>query len=70
MPNKELGSARLKLWTRNAAKTLTERSVCRGRVGVGGGARVVERGKDAWRTLLLDQVADDLVVEVVDRRPL
>lgn len=33
-------------------------------------AGVVERRKDARRSLLLDEVADDLVVEVVDRGPL
>lgn len=32
--------------------------------------RVVEGGKDARRALLFDEVADDLVVEVLDRGPL
>jgi hypothetical protein len=37
---------------------------------VSGGAGVVESGEDSGRSLLFDQVADDFVVEVVDRSPL
>ena len=32
-------------------------------------ACVVEGGKNAWRATFFDEVTDDLVVEVLDRRP-
>lgn len=37
--------------------------------GVHGGAHVVEDGEDARRSTSFDQLAHDLIVEVVDRRP-
>ena len=49
---------------------LNEGVVGGGGVGVGGRASVVQRGKDAWGPAFLDEVADDLVVEVLDGRPL
>lgn len=70
MTHEELLSPRLKLRVGDAAEALDERAVGGGWVGVRGGAGVVEGSKDAWRALLLDQVAYDLVVEVLDRRPL
>lgn len=33
------------------------------------GARIVEGRKDAWWASFLNQVTDNLVVEVLDRRP-
>lgn len=34
------------------------------------GAGVIESSEDAWRAPLLDEIADNLIVEVLDWRPL
>ena len=34
------------------------------------GASVIESSEDAWRAPLLDEIADNLIVEVLDWRPL
>ncbi len=52
------------------AGTLDKRVVGGSGIGVGGGTGIVEGRKDAWRTLLFDEVTDDLVVEVLDGSPL
>jgi hypothetical protein len=68
--DEELAAASLELRVRETAKTLGEGVVGGGRVGVSGGASIVESGEDSRRALLLDEVADDLVVEVLDGCPL
>ena len=34
------------------------------------GAGVIESSEDAWRAPLLDEIADNFIVEVLDWRPL
>jgi len=69
--DKELAAARLEVRVgRQGRQPLDKGIVGRRRIGVGRGDGVVERGKDARRPLLFNQVADNLVVEVIDRRPL
>jgi len=70
MTDKELGSTRVELRARHSSESLSERSIGGGRVGMSGSAGVVEGGEDTRRALLLDEVADDLIVEVVDGSPL
>ena len=41
-----------------------------GRVRMGSSAGVVQGSEDSWRATLFNKVAHDLVVEVLDRRPL
>jgi hypothetical protein len=70
MTDKELGSTRVELRARHSSESLSERSIGGGRVGMSGSAGVVEGREDTRRALLLDEVADDLIVEVVDGSPL
>lgn len=70
MFDQEFRSSRLELRVANTSESLTERSVGGSRISVSSRASVVESGEDSRRTLLFDQVANDFVVEVIDRSPL
>lgn len=51
-------------------ETLNQRVVSGIRVGMSGRAGIVHGGENAWGSLLLDEVAHNLVVEEVDGSPL
>lgn len=70
VPHEELAASTLELRTADSSESLREGSIGGGRISVSRGAGVVQGCEDARRSLLLDQVADDLVVKVVDRSPL
>lgn len=55
---------------RESGRPLDERAVCGGWIGVRGSCCVVQGGKDSRGTTFFDQVAHDLVIEVLDGRPL
>ena len=54
---------------REGSSSLNETVIGRCRIGVSGSAGIIEGSKNARRSLLLDQVADNLVVEELDRCP-
>ena len=61
MLDKELGSSRLEVRVGSErAQSLNEGVVGGGRVGVSSGGRVVESGEDTRRSLLFDELTDDL----------
>ena len=69
--DQELASTRLKVWVaRQHRRALHERVIRRGRVRMSCHNRIVQRRENAWRALGLNQVTHNLVVEVLDRRPL
>ena len=71
MLDQELSTTGLEVCVgRQGGSTLDEAVVRGSRVGVCGGARVVQRREDTRGTALLDEVAHDLVVEVLDGIPL
>jgi len=70
MLDQEFRSSRFELRITDSSQTLAERSIGGSRVGMSGSASIVERSKDTGRSFLFDQVANDLVVEVIDWSPL
>ena len=71
MLDQELGTAGLEMRIGGQRRsTLNEAVVCSGRICVGGRASIVEGGEDTRRTSFLNEVAHNLVVEVLDRCPL
>ena len=71
MFDEELSASRLKVCVAGKCREPLHEAVVRGgRIGVCSRAGVVECSKNTRRTALFDEVAHDLVVEVLDRRPL
>ena len=70
MSNQEFASSRLELGIRYSAQSLRERSIGSGRIRMRRRTGIIERGKDSRRSFLLDEIADDLIIEVIDRGPL
>jgi len=70
MLDQEFRSSGFELRITDTSQTLTKRSIGSDRIGVSGSASVVEGSEDTGRSFLLNQVAHNLVVEIVDWRPL
>ena len=71
MLDQELSAPGFEVWvTCEARRTLDEGVVSGGRVGVCSRTCVVQRCENTRGSAFLDEIAYDLVVEVLDRRPL
>lgn len=69
MSYEELALSGLKVLIAKIAETLSECRVCGDRIGVGCCTGIIERSKDARGTFLFDQVADNLVIKVLNWGP-
>jgi hypothetical protein len=69
--DQELGSASLKVRVGSKSRgTLYEAIISRHRISMRSCGGVIQRGEDPRGTALLNKIADNLVIEVFDLRPL
>ncbi len=70
MADQELSTARFKVRIRGKhGRPLNETVVGRGRIGMSGSASVVESSEDSRWPSFFNEIAHDLVIEVLDRIP-
>lgn len=70
MLDQKLGTARFEVSVRGESRCALNKAVIgSSRIGVSGGTCIVKSRKDARRSALFDEVAHNLVVEVLDWRP-
>ena len=71
MADQKLCTAGLKVGVRGQHGSALNETIISSRwIGMGGRTSIIQCREDSWGSSFFDQVANDLVIEVFDRRPL